>query len=163
MTEGRLVAATLALVALALLAFAASLRPPARLAPVAVLLPTCGLLLLEAGRLWRRTAVPPPRAAAARALEARRATRPIDGTTGRRARELTFVAWLSGLVAGSLLLGAGLALPLFLFLWLVAQARRGWLVAMAVAAPAALLVDVLLPRGFGIRLPAGLIGAVLVP
>jgi hypothetical protein len=162
-SESRIVAGALTAVALALLALTLGLRSPARLAPMAVLLPSCALLLIEVGRLWRRPTVPPALPVAARAREARRVARPPQGGADQRRRELTFVGWLAGVVAGSLLLGPGAAVPLFLLFWFLAQARQGWLVGLAVATPAALLVDVLLPWGLGIRLPPGLIGGVLLP
>ena len=55
------------------------------------------------------------------------------------------------------------AVPLFLLLWLVLRARQGWAAAIAVAAPAALLIGFLLPWGLAIRLPPGIIGTVLLP
>jgi hypothetical protein len=160
MSESRIVAAALAGVGILLLALAMKLRLPAHLAPLAVLVPTCVLLLLEFRRLWPPRGVSPP-LLAERVSQARRTARPADGGVGPHVRELAFVAWLLGLVAMNLLLGAGVAVPLFLLLWLVLESRQGWRVGLAFAAPAALLVDLLLPWGLGLRLPPGLIGVLL--
>ena len=128
-----------------------------------MLLPTCALLLVELARVWNQRADQPTSSIGERLQEARRAARPTDDIPGQHARELSFAAWLLGLVAGSLLLGVAFAIPLFLLLWFVAQARQGWAGAVAVAASAALFVDILLPWGFGLRLPRGLLGPVLAP
>ena len=162
-SESRAVAIALAAVALMLLVLAVRLRLPAHLAPLAILVPTCGLLLVEVAHLWGWRRRSSSTLIAEHVRKARRAVKPVSDDPSQGIRERKFVAWLVGLVAGNLLLGPGVGVPLFLLLWLVLRARQGWAVAIAVAAPAALLIGFLLPWGLGIRLPPGIVGTVLLP
>ena len=163
MSESRLVAVALTLVVLLLLGLTMQLRLPAHVAPMAVLLPTAMLLLIETARVWLGRLAPPDRNLGAQARAARRTARPVVDPGGLRFRELRYLGWLVGIVAGTLLLGAAIAVPLFLLLWVLMQARRGWPMAMAMAVPAALVIAGLLPRVLGVRLPSGLVVATLLP
>ncbi len=163
MSESRAVAIALAAAALMLLGLAARLRLPAHFAPLAVLVPTCVLLLVEVARLWRLRPKSPTTPIVEHVRTARRAVKPFSDDASQGIRERKFVVWLASLVTGNLLLGPGVAVPLFLLLWFVLRARQGWVAAIAVAAPAALLIGYLLPWGLGIRLPPGIVGTVLLP
>ena len=163
MSESRLVAVALTLVVLLLLGLTMQLRLPAHVAPMVVLLPTAMLLLIETARVWLGRLAPPDQPLGAQARAARRTARPVVDPGGLRFRELRYLGWLVGIVAGTLLLGAAIAVPLFLLLWVLMQARRGWPMALAMAVPAALVVAGLLPRALGVRLPSGLVVAAILP
>jgi hypothetical protein len=145
MTEARLVALLLCGIALAMLGLATGLVAQARHAPLAVLLPTAGLLIFEIGRMLLRPQKPRPvgheggAPLAARIRRARRDSRGAD-TTHRR-RELTFLAWLAVLIAGFVLVGPALGAAAFLL--------------------AAIVVGIALPRAVGLRMPTGLLTGML--
>jgi hypothetical protein len=146
-----------------MLGLAWRLLPQARHAPLAVLVPTTALLIVELYRLLRRpassTLVDLEDAASIdkQISGARRASRGnVDGITRRR-RELVFLAWLGALIGGIVLVGPALGAPAFLLGWLFLQARQGWIWGMAAATAAAVIVGIILPRAIGLRLPSGLL------
>jgi len=163
LSERRLVALALTLVVFLLLGLTMQLRLPAHVAPLVVLLPTAMLLSIETARVWLGRLAPPDQPLGAQARAARQTARPVVDPGGLRFRELRYLGWLFGIVGGTLLLGAAIAVPLFLLLWVLMQARRGWPMALAMAVPAALVIAGLLPRVLGVRLPSGLLVAAILP
>jgi hypothetical protein len=168
MSEARLVAVLLAALSMAMLSMSLGLRPPAYYAPLAVLIPTTVLLVVELIRVWRSpkmwAALAPSEAPIApitsRIRRARRVARGRANSADHR-RELVFVAWLVALVVGVMILGSVIAVPAFLLAWLVVQARQSWASSVAVAGIAALVLGIVLPHALALRLPAGMLGQLI--
>lgn len=123
----------------------------ARLAPLWVIVPTLGLLLVQLVLdLCPRWAARLPQA---RALDAPAPSGEVVTGHRRERREAATLAWLAGLAATIQLVDVVLAIPLFLFAYLVSRSREPWWRAAAVALAAFTALRLAFPN----RLGSGLI------
>ena len=123
----------------------------ARLAPLWVVVPTFGLLLVQLVLdLCPRWAARLPQA---RALDTPLASAEAGTGHGRERREAATLAWLAGLAAMIQFVDVVLAIPLFLFAYLATRSREPWWRAAAVA----VVAFTALRLGFPNRLGSGLI------
>jgi hypothetical protein len=132
----------------------------ARLAPLWVIVPTFGLLLLQlvldlfpqlARRLPRGWTFGPAEAGTPE-LAPETLGSAMAGISDRRGgREAETLAWLAGLAVIVQVVGVILAVPLFLFAYLVSRSGEPWWRAAAFAIAAFVLLRLGLPSGLGIE------------
>ncbi len=72
-------------------------------------------------------------------------------------RGMNFLGWFLGLFVGIWLIGFQVALPLFLILYLLTQARSGWLLSLVVAGSVMIVQFVLFDRLLQIAWPKGIL------
>ena len=130
---------SLALAALAAYAVYAALAWPAKAAlfPLTMGIP---LLVLAGVQIVIDLREPPPR-----------------GPAGARRRAFTVFAWMAGFIALVLLVGFPIAVPVFVFSYLIMQSREGWLVSALGAAAAWGFFHVLFQRLLHFPFEAGLV------
>ncbi len=149
-----------------LLYVSASLSGPARLVPLAVLVPTLLLLGLQTAldltpdlaeawsRLFRKNAFGLGAATATGDGLGRGEARP-------RQRELSAFGWLAGLLSLLMLVGLAPALPLFTLAYLKHQARERWPLALGMAGAVWVVVHGIFVQLLGARLYEGLLWRLL--